>query len=164
MTPSAQAIPAELSLRIARGPAALDLETFHRIARLRQEVFVVEQDCPYLDLDGRDLEPGTVQLWFADETGEPAAGLRILAEAEPGVRSIGRVVTAADWRGRGLAGALLRAAIAECGGDEVVIHAQSYLTEWYGGFGFVTSGEEFLEDGIPHTPMRLAAGRAGNGR
>ncbi|WP_125100768.1 GNAT family N-acetyltransferase [Leucobacter chromiireducens] len=159
-THSAHPLPGELRLRVASGPTALDLETFHRIARLRQEVFVVEQECAYLDLDGRDLEPGTVQVWAESADGEIAAGLRILSESggADGLRSIGRVVTAPAWRGRGIAGSLLRAAIAECGDAPIQIHAQSYLTEWYAGFGFVANGPEFLEDGIPHTPMLRAPG------
>lgn len=158
--PTPRPLPDELRLRVGRGPAALDLETFHRIARLRQEVFVVEQDCPYLDLDGRDLEPGTVQVWAEDAAGDIAAGLRILSESDAGALrfSVGRVVTAPDWRGRGIAGSLIRAAITECGDTPIQIHAQSYLTEWYAGFGFITNGPEFLEDGIPHTPMLRTPG------
>lgn len=151
-------------IKIARSFDEVPSRVFYAIGRLRQEVFCVEQDCPYLDLDGRDLEPGAMQLWVeadgADGEAEGpaiAATVRILVEdaQEPGLRSIGRVATDPAHRGRGLAARLMRAAIAECDGAPILIHAQSYLTDWYGRFGFVTSGEEFLEDGIPHTPMRL---------
>lgn len=150
-------LPAGLTLRVERSFERIPSTTFYRIAQLRQVVFAVEQDCPYLDLDGRDLEPGTVQVWAEGPDGAIAAGLRILTEdhPEPGLRSIGRVVTAQDWRGRGIAAALLTAAIAECDGNPILIHAQSYLTGWYERFGFTTSGPEFLEDDIPHTPMRI---------
>jgi len=68
---------------------------------------------------------------------------------------IGRVATASAQRGRGLAAALMRAALAECVGRPVALEAQSYLTDWYAGFGFVVDGTEYVdEDGIPHTPMR----------
>ncbi|WP_336660217.1 GNAT family N-acetyltransferase [Leucobacter sp. USHLN153] len=141
--------------------------TFYRIAALRQDVFVVEQDCVYLDLDGRDLDPAARQLWAEDESGAIAATVRILPERAggtddaahdptlPSTVSIGRVVTARAFRGRGIAGALLELAIAACEGREVELHAQSHLTEWYGRYSFMPDGEEYLEDGIPHTPMRL---------
>ena len=150
-------LPDGLTLHRADGLAEIPIATFYRIARLRQEVFVVEQDCPYLDLDGRDLEPGAVQLWAADEHGEIAASMRILDESAgvSGAASIGRVVTAPAWRGRGAAGAVLRAAIEACGERTILIHAQSHLRRWYEGFGFIVSGDEFLEDGIPHLPMRI---------
>ena len=152
-----RALPAEISLHRADGFDAVPSQTFYRIAKLRQEIFVVEQDCVYLDLDGRDLEPHTIQVWAETEDGRIASSVRILNEDadEPGLRSIGRVVTAPIWRGRGIAAAVLRDAIEACDGHPILIHAQSHLAEWYGRFGFVTSGPEFLEDGIPHTPMRI---------
>ena len=67
---------------------------------------------------------------------------------------IGRVATAGAQRGRGLAAALMRAALAECVGRPIVLDAQSHLVLWYAGFGFAPSGPGFLDDGIPHTPMR----------
>lgn len=157
-TPSSHtAPPAGLTLRTAEHFDDLDTRTFHAIAKLRQEVFVLEQHCVYLDLDGRDLEPGTVQIWAESSAGEIATSVRILDEAadEPGLVSIGRVVTAPDWRGRGAAGSLMRAAVARCGNASIRIHAQAHLTDWYAQFGFAVSGEEFLEDGIPHREMRI---------
>ncbi|WP_427870270.1 GNAT family N-acetyltransferase [Leucobacter luti] len=150
------ALPTELTLRVARGLDEMPARVFYRIAKLRQEVFALEQDCLYLDLDGRDLEAGAIQLWAESAGGGIAASLRILPEdsQEPGLVSIGRVVTAPEWRGRGIAAALVEAAIGEVAGRPILIHAQSYLTEWYARFGFAQTGPEFLEDGIPHTPMR----------
>lgn len=152
-----RALPPELTLHSAPAWEEIPARTAYRIARLRQEVFVVEQECVYLDLDGRDLEPGAVQFWAEDAHGAVAATLRVLseeAEAGPGVRSIGRVITGPQWRGKGVAAALLDAAIASCEGQPILLHAQSHLTAWYAGFGFAACGPEYVEDGIPHTPMR----------
>ena len=130
----------------------LDVVTLHEILRLRQDVFVVEQECAYPDIDGRDLEPGTVQWWAG--SGSVDATLRVLREAD-GTERIGRVATAKAARGAGLAGELMRAAIADCRTASIAIDAQSHLHDWYAGFGFVRSGEDFVEDGIPHIPMTL---------
>ncbi|MEJ6488544.1 GNAT family N-acetyltransferase [Leucobacter sp. USCH14] len=131
--------------------------TLYQLAALRQAVFVVEQNCVYLDLDGRDLEAGSMQIWAEDSSGMIAATVRILQEeaGDPRGRSIGRVVTAPMWRGRGVAAVLLEAAIEQCAGHPIALHAQSHLVDWYARFGFTPSGAEYLEDGIPHTPMRL---------
>lgn len=134
--------------------ADLPAATAYRLLALRQEVFVVEQDCPYLDLDGRDLEPDARHLWVED-SGVPVAYLRVLAD--PGALRVGRVVTAPSARGRGLAAALVRRAVAGAGDRDVVLDAQSHLVAWYAGLGFAPDGPEFLEDGIPHRPMRLRA-------
>lgn len=112
---------------------------------------MVEQDCVYLDLDGRDLEPATRHVWV-EEDGRVVACARVLAQPEGS--SIGRVVTAASHRGRGLGGDVVRAALAlASAAPPVTIHAQAHLADWYAGFGFVLDGQEFLEDGIPHVPM-----------
>ena len=126
--------------------------TAYRLWALRSEVFVVEQQAAYLDLDGRDVEPGTRHLWVEDD-GTPVATLRILDD--PAVWRIGRVATARTHRGRGLAAALMRAAMQECVGRPIVLDAQSHLIDWYAGFGFVRDDADYVdEDGIPHTPMR----------
>ena len=87
------------------GFADLDTRTFHDLLRLRIDVFVVEQSCPYPELDGRDVEPGTRHLWLSRD-GAVAAYLRILTDPG-GVARIGRVVVAPAARGAGLAGALM---------------------------------------------------------
>lgn len=137
--------------------ATLDATTAYAIWRLRSEVFVVEQDCVYLDLDGLDAEPTTLHWWVpGGEPGQVAASLRVLSTDDPGEARIGRVVTAPLRRGEGLAGALVTAAVADLvarGTTRVSISAQSHLERWYGGFGFRRTGAEFLEDGIPHVPM-----------
>ena len=133
--------------------AELSVDTAYRLWALRSEVFVVEQDCPYLDLDGRDVEPSTRHLWV-ERGGEPVATLRLLDEGAH--LRIGRVATRAAHRGAGLAAALVEAALALAGERAVVLDAQSHLVDWYTGFGFEPSGRGFVEDGIPHTPMRRA--------
>ena len=132
----------------------LAASALYGILRLRAEVFVVEQDCAYLDPDGRDLEPSTRHLWIEDD-GVVVAALRVLRD-EDSATSIGRVVTAASHRSRGLAADLVRTALERESARPVRINAQSHLAGWYGGFGFEVSGDEFVEDGIPHVPMALA--------
>ncbi|WP_433532127.1 GNAT family N-acetyltransferase [Micromonospora sp. CA-263727] len=138
-------------LRVA-GFADLDARTFHDLVRLRVDVFVVEQECAYPELDGRDIEPGTRHVWLTLD-GAPVAYLRILAD--PGaVARIGRVLVAPAARGGGHAGRLMAAALAEIGDRPSVLEAQSHLVDFYARHGFTVSGPEYVEDGIPHTPMR----------
>ena len=149
-------VPASLNVC---GFGSLDPATLYALLRLRVDVFVVEQECPYPELDGRDDEPGTVHLWAAaddDADQPPVAYLRMLQEPD-GSRRIGRVCVAAGHRGSGLAGRLVDEALRLAGGDVVVLHAQTYLRGWYERFGFAVSGPEFVEDGIAHLPMRRSA-------
>ena len=121
------------------------------LCRLRVDVFVVEQECPYPELDGRDVEPGTVHLW-CESDGQVAATIRVLDDGD--TRAIGRVATAADARGQGLAARLMAEGIALCGTAPITLGAQAYLEHWYERFGFRRSGPGYVEDGIPHVPMR----------
>lgn len=142
------------SVRVA-GFDELDAATAYRLWRLRSEVFVVEQQCAYLDLDGRDTEPGTRHVWAEPSTtGPPVAYLRVLDDGD--VARVGRVVVAASHRAEGLATTLMTRAHLLCAGRPVVLDAQSYLARWYAGLGYVQTGPEFLDDGIPHVPMRRA--------
>ena len=125
--------------------------------RLRQQVFVVEQDCPYPDLDGRDLEEATRHVVLLDEDDRVVGTLRVLDDG--GWARIGRVVVAPAARGRGLAALLMDEAMALCGDREVRLDAQTGLTGFYAGYGFEVTGPEFDEDGVMHVPMR----RAGTG-
>lgn len=125
--------------------------TLYAILRLRVDVFVVEQRCPYPELDGRDAEPDAVH-WWAEEDGAVLACLRVLVEADGGHR-VGRVATDVRARGRGVAAAVMEAALDGLPGP-VVLDAQSHLAFWYERFGFAVAGAEFVEDGIPHLPMR----------
>ena len=142
--------PAQLRLRQARFAELTPFEVYD-LCRLRVDVFVVEQECPYPELDGRDTEPGTVHLWF-EEDGRPVATIRVLREEQG--RAIGRVATAASARGRGLAGRLIGIGIELCGDAPITLAAQAHLQDWYEGFGFRRSGPGYVEDGIPHVPMR----------
>lgn len=144
-------------LRISRF-ADLDVKTVYQLMRLRIDVFVVEQQCPYAELDGRDVEPGTWHLWL--ETADGVAGyLRILVEPD-GTRRVGRVCVAEQHRGAGHAPRLMVAALGQIRtdspGTDVVVDAQSHLAGWYERLTFCTDGEEFIEDGIAHLPMRLS--------
>lgn len=134
----------------------LSVEELYAILRLRCDVFVVEQQCPYPDLDGRDGEPGTQHVWLHDRDQSSdhtiAAYLRILVD--PDTMRIGRVVTDPTRRGEGLARRLMVAALDMTTGP-VVLDAQAYLEAFYASFGFVVTGAAFVEDGIPHVPMRL---------
>ena len=136
----------------------LSTTTFHDIVRLRVDVFVVEQSCPYAELDGRDTEPGTDHFWVTD-AGTVVAYLRMLVEPD-GSRRIGRVCVARSHRGRGLARRLVLEALNQGGGadgcaPDIVLAAQVYLADWYARLGLEPDGEEFVEDGIPHVPMRM---------
>jgi ElaA protein len=141
-------------MRLAAIPfEALDARTAYAVWRLRQQVFVVEQECAYPDLDGRDPEPGTRHVLLEDDD-ELLGYARVLDDGD--VWRVGRVVLAPGARGRGLADHLVRTALQVCPGRDVVLDAQTPLAGWYASFGFEVCGEEFLEDGIPHLPMRLS--------
>jgi ElaA protein len=130
-------------------------DQLYNLLRLRVDVFVVEQECPYPELDGRDLLPSTLHFWVPGDEGVRAC-LRVLAEPGGGSR-IGRVCTAATSRGSGLAARLMTAALAAIGDDPSVLDAQTYAQGFYARFGYVAEGEEYLDDGIPHITMRRPA-------
>ena len=134
--------------------ADLTPDQLYAVLKLRSEVFVVEQNCVYPDLDGRDLEPGTRHFWLdADDAPGPRAYLRLLEEPG-GTFRIGRVCTARAARGRGYSRRLVEAALAEVGSVACVLDAQTYVADFYASFGFEPQGAEFIEDGIPHLRMR----------
>jgi ElaA protein len=137
---------------ISRRFDELTAREFHAIARLRSQVFVVEQECVYLDLDGRDSEPDAWHHWI-EVDGAIACYARTLSEPAGSTR-IGRVVTAPSSRGRGLARSLIGALVERDGAGVIVLEAQSHLADWYARFGFDVIGDEYLEDGIAHVPMR----------
>jgi ElaA protein len=132
----------------------LDTSTLYAILKLRCDVFVVEQECCYADLDGRDAEPGTRHVWLS-RGDRVLAYLRILDDG--GVERIGRVVTAPDARGAGLASRLMEQALTVVGNRPSVLDAQARLTGFYTRYGYVRTGPEYLEDGIPHVPMARPA-------
>jgi ElaA protein len=141
--------------------AALGLHDLQGIHCARQRVFVVEQACAFLDADSYDEVAFHLLARYPGDR-EPVAYARALA---PGARyaeaSIGRVLTAASARGQGLGRELVRRAVAHVQrawpGSPIRISAQSRLEVFYAGFGFVAQGEPYLDDGIPHLDMLLAA-------
>ena len=138
--------------------ADLDITTFHDLLRLRVDVFVVEQTCAYPELDGRDTEPETRHVWLDGPDGRPVALIRVLAEPD-GSHRISRVVTRVEARSAGLAGVLLDHVHATTPG-RIVLDAQTYLVPWYDSLGYEATGDEFLEDGIPHVPMARGGAQA----
>ena len=135
----------------------LSLRELHDLMALRQEVFVVEQNCPYLDADGKDL-PAHHLLGYNDN-GQLLAYSRLLPkgvsyEKHP---SFGRVVTAASIRGAGQGRKLMEKTLEWMGRlfgkDAIKISAQCYLIPFYESLGFQTVGKEYLEDDIPHIGM-----------
>lgn len=134
----------------------LTVPELYALLQLRSEVFVVEQTCPFQDIDGQD-QAAYHLLGYADN-GELAAYARLFG---PGISyaqaSIGRVVTSPRYRRFGLGRQLLQQAIAQCdtlfGAQPIKIGAQLYLQAFYESFGFVQQGEGYLEDGIPHIYM-----------
>jgi len=144
----------DLNLQIAQGDR-LSAPELHDLLRLRVDVFVVEQRCPYPELDGKDIDPRTHHLWYADDEGVMAS-LRLLSAPsdDPEVHQIGRVVTRSDVRGCGLATELMTKAHHHVDDQPTLLSAQSYLQPWYETLGYRVVGEEFEEDGIAHLPMK----------
>ncbi|MDX1942446.1 MAG: GNAT family N-acetyltransferase [Saprospiraceae bacterium] len=135
----------------------LDVFQLYKIMALRQEVFVVEQNCPYLDADGKDLKGW--HLTGLNSENQLIAYARLLPKgvSYPDYPSIGRIATSAKARGTGAGRALVQEALIECNrlfeNEAVKIGAQLYLLKFYQSFGFESIGEEYLEDGIPHIEM-----------
>lgn len=132
----------------------LSTDELYDILRLRQNVFVVEQECPYPDADGED------QQWrhlLAHDKGKLVAYARIGNEKDGSAR-IGRVVVDPDYRGQGLGRELMEKAIHHAHElapkQPVYVGAQTYLLEFYNSLGFESVGEAYLEDGIPHQGMQ----------
>ncbi len=148
--------PTALTWRHGRLPE-LDPLDLARIYRARQQVFVVEQECIYLDADAVDEQSLHLAAWAPGHTA-PLACARLV---DPGCTypepSIGRVLTAQAARGTGLGRELLRRMLALAAqahpGAALRISAQIRLQRFYGDFGFEVVGAEYLEDGIPHIEM-----------
>lgn len=135
----------------------LGVRQLYELLALRSEVFVVEQHCVFLDIDG--LDPLTWHLLGSGDDGALKAYARLIP---PGMKApdalIGRVVTAPTARGGGTGRALMAEAVAQCERlwprHAITLHAQAHLERFYAGFGFVPVGEQYIEDGIPHIEMR----------
>ena len=138
---------------------SLSVDELHDVLRLRSAVFVVEQDCPYQDLDG--LDPKCHHLLGTDEAGLAASVRAVPPGLSHRYPCIGRVVTAPRVRGTGLGRPLMWEAlryVGEIWPGPVHIGAQAHLHDYYASLGFVTSGPEYDEDGIPHLPMDRVGG------
>ena len=127
----------------------------YAVLQLRNEVFIVEQNCPYLDLDGKDQDSYHL-LYYVDD--QLAAYTRLLpARLSYDEPSIGRVITAPSFRGIGLGRLLMEASIQGCyekfGVCGIRISAQYHLSKFYQSLGFAEIVEVYDEDGIPHIQM-----------
>ena len=135
----------------------LSLDELYAIMVLRQEVFVLEQSCPFVDADGKDHLAWHFMIW--DENNKLVAYTRLFDKNiyYIGYTSIGRVVTAIQTRGGGIGRLLMQKSIdktIELFGDEPIkIGAQSYLIKFYQSLGFELMGHDYVEDGIDHTYM-----------
>ncbi|TNE54080.1 MAG: GNAT family N-acetyltransferase [Bacteroidetes bacterium] len=135
----------------------LSLDTFHELIALRIAVFVVEQNCPYQELDGKD-KLGEHLIMRDRTNGKIIGTARILP---PGVSydevAIGRVVTDNDYRGKGVGHFLMESCMKHIekkyGQVPVRISAQEHLENYYRKHGFVPTGKAYLEDDIPHIEM-----------
>ena len=132
----------------------------YRILALRSDVFVVEQNCAYQDLDGKDEQ--SIWVWAEDETGNVHATARLLpAGISYKEISIGRVCTSMESRRTGLGKSLMEECLNQCeliwGKQTITISAQQYLLKFYNDLGFVEEGEMYLEDDIPHLKMKRKA-------
>lgn len=136
----------------------LTLNEFHDIIALRLKAFVVEQDCSYLDLDGKDKK--CYHLLLRDGKGDIIATARILpAGLSYEEVGIGRVVLQSEFRGTGVGIELMdkciQFAYEEFGVSPIRISAQKHLESFYNKNGFVSTGKEYFEDEIPHVEMLL---------
>lgn len=135
----------------------LSAAELYEILRTREAVFIVEQNCPYPEADGKD--PGAIHFYYADGNGAVKAYLRLYPKPdESGTVQVGRVVTSAEVRGTGLGRKILHKgityAVEKMGAERLYLEAQVYAIGFYEKEGFEVSSGEFLEDGIPHVEMR----------
>lgn len=136
----------------------LTVEQLFEVLQLRVNVFVVEQQCAYPELDDYDRHPETRHLSGRNDVGELITYARLLPS---GLRyaevNLGRFVVKAEWRKQGIGHQLLQTALQEISscwpGHATRISAQDYLQVFYEQYGFVQKSEVYLEDGIPHIEM-----------
>ncbi|QHE50774.1 GNAT family N-acetyltransferase [Pontibacillus sp. HMF3514] len=136
----------------------LTKQELHDMIKARIDVFVVEQNCPYPEVDGYDPEAN--HLWLEDQHGKIIAYCRLfLSGVKYSEASIGRILVLKEMRGKGYAKKLMTRALSvikdQYGEQAVKIQAQEYLLDFYGSFGFEGVTEIYLEDGIPHVDMVL---------
>jgi ElaA protein len=134
----------------------LSAAELYEILKLRNEVFVVEQNCPYQDADGKDQDALHLMGFKGPDL---VAYARLL---KPGISykeaAIGRVVVSGQHRGhkygRELMEQALRDSLLQFNTNEIIVSAQKYLEKFYNDLGFVTESDTYLEDDIPHIKMR----------
>ena len=136
----------------------------HDIFQLRVDVFVMEQNCPFQDIDGADLDALHLLGFSPSPLGEGRGEGQLIAYARlipAGIKfaepSIGRVITRQSVRGTGLGRELMQEALARSDalwpGQAVRIGAQHRLEKFYQSLGFTTASDVYIEDGIPHIEM-----------
>lgn len=144
---------------VLSGLDELSPRDLYDMLKLRVDVFVVEQKCPYPELDGKDLDALHLRLLSGNDL-VGSVRIRKPAKNNPAAR-IGRVVVAPGHRGKKLGDRLMVEAIAQCerlyAESPIKLSAQSQLLRFYESFGFVPVSEEYLEDGIPHVDMQRPA-------
>jgi ElaA protein len=138
---------------------SLSIADWYTASAARIDVFIMEQNCPFQDLDGADFQSWHLLGWDVEEGNKKLAAYCRIVDA--GVKfaapSIGRVITTRDYRFGGYGKALMREACARH--DQLTpnlpnrIGAQARLEEFYQGFGFITDSAPYIEDGIPHLEM-----------
>ena len=150
---------------ICKHHSDLGKEQLYALLKLRCDVFIVEQKCAYPDIDGQDLEGDTLHVmgWQNDEL---VAYARLLDPAShAGDVIIGRVIVAAQARGKSLAHDLMDYVLKNIkenwSGEPIFLSAQTEVQSLYAKHGFVAKGQEYLEDNIPHIGMRLTPGGQG---
>jgi ElaA protein len=135
---------------------SFEIDELYDVLQLRSEVFVVEQDCVYQDMDGKDRK--ALHVIGRNEQGNVVAYTRVFNAGDYFEKaSIGRVVVAKDARAFGYGHDIIKASIdaikEKYQTKTIKISAQTYLRKFYNAHGFTQIGEEYLEDGIPHIAM-----------
>lgn len=138
---------------------SLNIHDLYELLRLRSEIFILEQDAPYQDLDNKDQYAMHIRGYRDDEL---VAYCRIFKRGDYFDEAcIGRVVVRQKWRKYKYGHALVDEAIKQLkeiwGEEKITISGQSYLQKFYESHGFVQTSEEYLEDGLPHIQMKRGA-------
>lgn len=137
----------------------LSVHELHDLLKLRVDIFVVEQACAYAEVDGAD--PDAIHLLGHNEKDELVAYGRILPPDGKGLPHVGRIVVQKELRGKGIASELMEQALAvltdQFGSRRSALAAQSHLEQFYGRYGYVRVGPDYLWDGILHVDMERGA-------
>lgn len=136
--------------------AELSVHELYDLLRLRVDIFVVEQTCPYPEIDGQDQH--AIHLLAFDADGALIACARVLPPEKDDLPHIGRIAVREDRRGKGIASDLMRRALDivndQYGSRRCALAAQAHLEHYYARFGFLRQGPDYIWDGIPHVDMR----------